>query len=110
MTDRQVPVLMGKATHHLHPEDTDAYKTIFARMAAGATRSPGCLFFNAAQDAGDPTTFYLFEGWDGYESLAVLYGTDSFEAAVRDATALRITGRGGEVYDVTGVEDTMMPS
>jgi len=39
-----------------------------------------------------------------------LYGTDSFEAAVRDATALRITGRGGEVYDVTGVEDTMMPS
>ena len=110
MTDHRVPASMGKATYHLHPDDADAYKAIVARMAAHGSRSPGCLFFNAAQDAGDPTVFYLFEGWDGDESLAAFHGTDDFQAALRDATALRITGRGGEVYAVTGVQDMPMPS
>ncbi len=110
MAELGAPALMGKATYHLHPDDTDAFKAIVARMAADGSRSPGCLFLHAAQDAGDPTTFYLFEGWDNDESVAAFNSSDGFQAALSDAMALRMTGRGGQRYVVSGVEDMTMPS
>ena len=94
----------------MHPDDADAYKAIVARMAADGSRSPGCLFFNAAQDAGDPTTFYLLEGWDSYESVTAFHATDDFQTAARQAGALRTTSRWGEIYDIAGVEAMVMPS
>jgi quinol monooxygenase YgiN len=110
MTERQAPAIVGKATSRVHPADADAYKAILARMAADGSRQAGCLFLNATQDAGDPTTFYLFEGWDGYESVMAFHATPGFKTAAEDASALRVTDRFGEVYDVTGVEDMTMPS
>ena len=73
MTDHRVPALMGKATYHLHPDDTDAYKAIVARMAAHGSRSPWLsVLQRPPRTPGTPTIFYLFEGWDGDESAAAV--------------------------------------
>ena len=105
----KVPKVTGKATYHLHPEDAEAYKGVVAKMADEGSRQPGCLFFNAAQDAGQPTTFYLFEGWESFDSVLAFHATDSFKALAKEAMALRITERYGDVFDVTGVQDMQMP-
>ena len=107
--DGKIPAVMGKATYHLHPDDAGAYKAIVARMADEGSRQPGCLFFNAAQDAGEPTTFYLFEGWDSFDSINAFHATDGFKARAQEAMALRITERYGDVFEVTGVKDMQMP-
>lgn len=105
----KIPVVMGKATYHLHPDDAEPYKAVVAKMAAEGSRQPGCLFFNAAQDAGDPTTFYLFEGWASFDSVYAFHATAIFKALAQEAMALRIAKRYGDVFDVTSVKDMQMP-
>ena len=109
MVERQAPVIVGRASYRVHPDDVDQFKASQAKMAADGAGQPGCLFFNATQDAGDPATFYLFEGWDGYESVLAFHATDRFKAAVEGALAVRISERFGEVYNVSSVEEMRMP-
>lgn len=110
MIELSPAAVIGKATYHLHVDDADSFRDVVARMSTDGSRSPGCMFFNAAQDAADPSTFYLFEGWDNAESIAAFHGTDAFQGALGAAMALRITARDGKSFMVTGVEDVTMPS
>ncbi len=110
MTELDAPVLIGKATYHLHPDDTHAFKAVMERVAADGSSSPGCLFFHVAQDVGNPTIIYLLEGWDSGESVAAYNGDPAFQANLSQALALRITSRGGHIYSVSGVQAMPMPS
>lgn len=109
MTDQRVPTVTGKATYHVDPDDVDVFKTVNVRLAKAGSQAPGCLFFNAAQDAGDPTTFYLFEGWESFDTILAFHATDAFKEMAREALSLRIDKRYGTVFTVTAVEDMEMP-
>lgn len=110
MSELRAPALIGKAAYHLHPDDVDTFKAIMKQLAADGARSPGCLFYDIAQDVGDPTTIYLIEGWDSGESVMAYISNPAFQALLSEALALRITGRGGQTYFVSGAQEMSMPT
>ena len=110
MSEVIAPALIGKASYHLHSDDVDTFKATMNRVAALATSSPGCLFFHVAQDVGDPSTIYLVEAWDSGESVTAYNSDPGFQALLGEALALRITGRGGQIFFVSGADEMPMPS
>lgn len=106
----ETPGLLGYTTYRLLPDDVDAFRTLALRMAAMAKARDGCSFLDVAQEAGDPVTFRLIEGWRDQAALDAHGASDEFQAVMKEAATLGIVGRSIDVYSVAGKETVDMPS
>ncbi len=92
------------------PDDVEAFRSLALRMATTAKARDGCAFLDVAQDAGDPATFRLIEGWRDQAALDAHGASDEFQAVLKDAAALGVVGRSIDVYSIAERKTIDMPS
>jgi quinol monooxygenase YgiN len=83
MSDSYLAVLIYV---HVLPEAIDAFRTASLANAAASLREPGCVRFDVAQEAADPTRFVLIEVYRGPEGAAAHKQTAHY-LAWRDTVA-----------------------
>ena len=106
----ETPALLIYTTYHLLPDDVEAFRSLALRMATTAKARDGCAFLDVAQDASDPATFRLIEGWRDQAALDAHAASGEFQAVLKDAAALGVVGRSIDVYSVAGKTTVDMPS
>ena len=106
----ETPALLVYTTYRLVPDDVDAFRSLALRMATTTTARDGCAFLDVAQDASDPATFRLIEGWRDQAALDAHGASGEFQALLKDAAALGIVGRSIDVYSVAEKRTVDMPS
>ncbi|WP_174298558.1 putative quinol monooxygenase [Sphingomonas bacterium] len=106
----ETPALLGYTTYRLLPEDIEAFRALALRMAAVAKARDGCVFLDVAQDAGDPATFRLVEGWRDQAALDAHGASGEFQAVLKEAAALGIVGRSIDLYAIAEKTVVDMPS
>ena len=108
MTD--TPALLIYTTYRLVPNDVEAFRSLALRMAVTTKARDGCAFLDVAQDAGDPATFRLVEGWRDQAALDAHGASDAFRAMLTEAGALGIVGRSIDIYSVAEKRTVDVPS
>ena len=108
MTD--TPALLIYTTYRLVPDDVEAFRSLALRMAATTVARDGCAFLDVAQDAGDPATFRLVEGWRDQAALDAHGASDEFQAVMKEAGALGIVDRSVDVYSIADKKTIDMPA
>ncbi len=106
----ETPALLIYTTYRLLPDDVEAFRSLALRMATTAKARDGCAFLDVAQDAGDPATFRLIEGWRDQAALDAHGASGEFQSVLKDAAALGIVGRSIDVYLVAEKKTVDMPS
>ena len=106
----ETPALLIYTTYRLLPDDVAAFRSLAWRVATAAKARDGCVFLDVAQDASDPATFRLIEGWRDQAALDAHGANGEFQAVLKDAAALGIVGRSIDVYSVAGKQTVEMPS
>ena len=102
MTETPALALLIYTAYRLLPDDLEAFRSLAMRMATTAKARDGCVFLDVAQDASDPATFRLIEGWRDQAALDAHGASAEFQAVLQDAAALGIVGRTVEIYAVSG--------
>ena len=106
----QTPALLIYTIYRLIADEVDAFRLLALRMAMTAKARDGCVFLDVAQDASDPATFRLIEGWRDQAALDAHGASEEFQNVLKDAAALGILGRSIDVYSVAEKRAVDMPS
>ena len=77
MSDSYLAVLIYV---HVLPEAIEPFRTASLANAAASLREPGCVRFDVAQEAADPTRFVLIEVYRGPEGAAAHKQTAHYQA------------------------------
>ena len=106
----ETPALLVYTTYRLVPDDVEAFRSLALRMATTAKTRDGCAFLDVAQDAGDPATFRLIEGWRDQAALDAHGASSEFQTALKDAAALGVVSRSIDIYSIAEKKAIDMPS
>ena len=104
------PALLVYTTYRLVPDDVGAFRSLALRMATTTKARDGCTFLDVAQDASDPATFRLIEGWRDQAALDAHGASGEFQTLLKEAAALGIVGRAIDAYSVADKKTVDMPS
>ncbi|WP_267396491.1 MULTISPECIES: putative quinol monooxygenase [unclassified Sphingomonas] len=107
MTD--TPALLIYTTYRLVPDDLESFRALALRMSNTAKARDGCVFLDVAQDAGDPATFRLIEGWRDQAALDAHGASAEFQTVMKDAADLGIVGRAIDVYTIAEKKTIDLP-
>lgn len=108
MTD--TPALLSYTTYRILPDDVEAFRALALRMAAMAKARDGCAFLDVTQDASDPATFRLVEGWRDQAALDAHGASGEFQAVLKEAATLGIVDRSVDLYSVAEKRAVDVPS
>ena len=106
----ETPALLIYTTYRLLPADVEAFRSLALRMATTAKARDGCAFLDVAQDASDPATFRLVEGWRDQAALDAHGASSEFQAVLKDAAALGVIGRSIDIYSVAEKKAIDLPT
>ncbi|WP_174280203.1 putative quinol monooxygenase [Sphingomonas bacterium] len=106
----QTPALLIYTSYRLLPDNTEAFRALALRMATAARGRDGCAFLDVAQDAADPATFRLIEGWRDQAALDAHGASDEFQAVMKEAGALKVVDRSIDLYSVADKKTVGLPS
>ena len=106
----ETPALLIYTTYSLVPDDVEAFRSLALRMTTTTRSRDGCVSLDVAQDISEPATFRLTEGWRDQAALDAHGASVEFQTVMKDAAALRVTGRSIDVYSVAGRKTVDLPS
>ena len=109
-SESMAPLFLINTTYRIHPDDTDAFKALAARLANDAPRFEGNSFFSVGQDVLDSGVFHLIEGWQSREAFEAALASEAFQGVLKQALQLRITERFGDMIFVSGIQKLEMPA
>ena len=104
------PALLVYATYRLSPDgDVEAFRSLALRMMALGKARDGCVFFDVAQDVGNPATFRLVEGWRDQPAQDAYGASGEFQDLLKEAAAFQAGNRTIDVYSVADKKTIDLP-
>ncbi len=104
-----MPALLVYTTYRLVPDDVEAFRLLALRMATEAKARNGCVFLDVAQDAAEPATFRLVEGWRDQSTLDAHLANEAFQSILKEAAAFGILDRSIDVYSIAEKQTIDLP-
>ena len=104
------PVVAVNASYTVHPDDIPAFSEVARKLAQAGRASPGCVYFQVAQDVEENSKFHLLEGWTSEAAAGDFNQSESFKELLGKAMSLRLLDRRGLKLDVSNAEPLAMPS
>lgn len=89
-TDSFVSVV---ASYKIDPGDAATFAKIAAESVTKTVSKPGCLYYTASEDVGEPGLFHLSEGWQDQAALDKHANSPDFRETLEQAMKLRILSR-----------------